>query len=212
MALKFISIPPETRKPPQGLIVMMHGWGANADDLTSLAPMLRLPEYQFVFPQAPFPHPQAPVGRAWYALETPEYEGLAETQQQVKEWLESLEASTGVPLSRTILGGFSQGGAMALDVGRYYPLAGLIVLSGYLHFSPEPLDQDHPLPPVLMVHGRQDPVVPVEAAQQARDVFQHLGADVQYQEFNMGHEIRPEVLGLIRSFVMDTIPKLTEYP
>ena len=207
MALKFISIPPETGKPPQGLIVMMHGWGANAEDLTSLAPMLRLTDYQFIFPQAPFPHPQAPMGRAWYALETPEYEGLAETQQQVKEWLDSLEASTGVPLSRTILGGFSQGGAMALDMGRYFPLAGLIILSGYLHFSPEPLDHD--LPPVLIVHGKQDPIVPIEAAQQARTAFEQLGAKVQYQEFNMGHEIRPEVLGLIKSFVMDLMPQST---
>ncbi|MBE9146837.1 alpha/beta hydrolase, partial [Planktothrix mougeotii] len=145
-----------------------------------------------------------PLGRAWYALETPEYKGLTETQNQVKEWVESLEASTGVPLSKTILGGFSQGGAMALDVGRYFPLAGLISLSGYLHFSPEPLD--HPLSAVLIVHGKQDPVVPIEAAQQARNVFQQLGAQVEYQEFNMGHEIRPEVLGLIRSFVMNCMP------
>ena len=204
MALKFISIPPQTRKPPHGLIVMMHGWGANAEDLTSLAAMLRLPEYQFIFPQAPLAHPQSPLGRAWYALETPEYRGLAETQAEVKDWLKSLEADTGVPLSKTILGGFSQGGAMTLDVGRFFPLAGLISLSGYLHFSPEPLD--HPLSPVLIVHGRQDPVVPVEAAQQARNVFQQLGASVDYQEFNMGHEIRPEVLGLIRSFVMNCMP------
>lgn len=111
MALKFISIPPETGKPPQGLIVLMHGWGANAEDLTSLAPMLRLSDYQFIFPQAPFPHHQAPMGWAWYALETPEGEGLAETQQQVREWLESLEASTGVPLSRTSFRGiFPRGG------------------------------------------------------------------------------------------------------
>lgn len=210
MALKFISIPPETKKPPHGLIVILHGWGANAEDLMSLAPMLHLPEYQFIFPQAPFPHPQSPLGRAWYALETPEYKGLTETQNQVREWLESLEASTGVPLSKTILGGFSQGGAMALDVGRYFPLAGLISLSGYLHFSPEPLH--HPLSPVLIVHGKQDPVVPVEAAQQARNVFQQLGAQVEYQEFNMGHEIRPEVLGLIRSFVMNSMSQSTECP
>lgn len=185
----------------------MHGWGANAQDLMTVAPMLRLSEYQFIFPQGPFPHPQAPSGRAWYALETGQYNGLEQSQKQLKEWLPTLEASTGVPLSRTILGGFSQGGAMTLDVGRYLPVAGLIVLSGYLHFSPEPVP--HSLPPVLIVHGRQDPVVPLRAAIQAKTVFEQLGAKVQYQEFNMGHEIRPEVLTVIQSFVVEAVPKST---
>lgn len=185
----------------------MHGWGANAEDLMGVAPLLRLPEFQFIFPQAPFPHPQAPLGRAWYALETGQYNGLEQSQQRLKEWLPTLEASTGVPLSRTILGGFSQGGAMTLDLGRYLPFAGLVVLSGYLHFPPEPVP--HPLPPVLIVHGQYDPVVPLQAAINAREVFQQLGAKVKYQEFNMGHEIRPEVLTLIQSFVVEAMPKST---
>ncbi|WP_414092994.1 alpha/beta hydrolase [Planktothrix agardhii] len=92
-------------------------------------------------------------------------------------------------------------------MGRYFPLAGLIILSGYLHFSPEPLDHD--LPPILIVHGRQDRILPIQAARQARTAFEQLGAKVQYQEFNMGHEIRPEVFGLIRSFVIDSIPQST---
>lgn len=207
MTLQFLTIPPQTGKPPKGLFVFMHGWGANAQDLMTVAPMLGLSDYQFIFPQGPFPHPQAPSGRAWYALETGQYTGLEQSQKQLKEWLPTLEASTGVPLSRTILGGFSQGGAMTLDVGRYLPVAGLVVLSGYLHFSPEPLP--HPLPPVLIVHGRQDPVVPLRAAIQAKTVFEQLGAKVQYHEFNMGHEIRPEVLTVIQSFVVEAVPKLT---
>ncbi len=207
MTLEFLTLPPQNGKPPKGLFVFMHGWGANAQDLMGIAPLLRLSDYQFIFPQAPFPHPQAPLGRAWYALETKQYTGLEQSQQRLKEWLPTLEASTGVPLSRTILGGFSQGGAMTLDMGRYLPVAGLVVLSGYLHFSPEPVP--HPLPPVLIVHGRYDPVVPLQAAINARDVFQQLGAKVEYQEFNMGHEIRPEVLTLIQSFVVEAMPKST---
>lgn len=66
--------------------MLMHGWGgANAEDLTSLAPMLRLTDYQFIFPQAPLSPSSSPDGTGLVRLETPEYEGLAETQQQVKD-------------------------------------------------------------------------------------------------------------------------------
>ncbi len=207
MELEIITVPPETGETPQGLIVFLHGWGANAEDLASLTPMLNFPQYQFILPQGLFPHPQIPGGRAWYALETSEYKGLAESRTKLTEWLQSLEASTGVPPSRTILGGFSQGGAMTMDVGQNFPCAGLIVLSGYLHFSPEPSGQ--PIPPMLIVHGRQDQVVPLKAAKHTQDRFNSLGASVKYHEFDMGHEIRPEVLTLIQSFVVEAMSKST---
>ena len=206
MDLNTITISAET-ETPEGLIVFLHGWGANAEDLASLTPLLRLPQYQFVFPDAPFPHPHVPLGRAWYSLETREYTGLDESRQMLTDWLTSLEESTGIPRNRTILGGFSQGGAMTMDVGRSLGLAGLIVLSGYLHFSPEPVAEG--LPPMLIVHGRLDRVVPLSAAIQARDRFQEIGANIQYHEFDMAHEIRPEVLSLIRSFVVEVMSKST---
>ena len=95
----------------------------------------------------------------WYDLETEDYVGLAESRQMLTDWLESLESSTGVPLSRTILSGFSQGGTMILDVGVKLPVAGLVSMSGYLHAPPKPVGDR--LPPLLMMHGRQDPVVPL---------------------------------------------------
>jgi phospholipase/carboxylesterase len=165
--------------------------------------MFNLPNFQFLFPNAPFPHPQVPWGRAWYALETENYEGLAESRQKLYDWLLSLENTTGIPLSRTILSGFSQGGAMTLDVGLNLPLAGLCSLSGYLHTQPKITEAEHP--PILIVHGRQDPVVPLQAAQKARDELSALGMKVQYQEFDMGHEIQPEVLALMRQFITSLI-------
>lgn len=136
----------------------------------------------------------------WYDLrEGSKYDGLAESRQQLTEWLGSLAASTGVPFSRTVLAGFSQGAAMTLDVGLSLPLAGLVALSGYLHPIAKVLSQD--IPPVLIVHGRQDQVVLVKAAQQARDTLIEVGATVQYHELDMRHEIQPAVLGLIRNFV-----------
>jgi phospholipase/carboxylesterase len=120
------------------------------------------------------------------------------------DFLKALPTTTGVPLSRTVLGGFSQGGAMTLDVGLGLPLAGLMVLSGYLHAPIVP--SQTALPPVLMIHGKQDSVVPLAAAQRALASLRSLGAEVRYQEFDMGHEIQPIVLKLIQSFVEELLP------
>jgi phospholipase/carboxylesterase len=141
----------------------------------------------------------------WYDLSSQNGQGLPESRKLLTDWLHSLESSTGVPLSRTILSGFSQGAAMTLDVGLSLPLAGLVALSGYLHPVSEPAGGT--FPPVLIVHGRQDSVVPLKAAQYARDSLVALGVSVQYHEFDMGHEIRPEVLVLIRNFVLGVMSK-----
>ena len=182
------------------MIVGLHGWGANAQNLASVVPLLNLPNYQFMFPHAPFPHTYMPTGKMWYDLGREKGQGLQESRKLLTNWLVSLENSTGVPLSRTVLSGFSQGAAMALDVGLNLPVAALVALSGYLHPISEP--GNGKFPPVLIVHGRQDSVVPLKAAQSARDTLVALGVSVQYQEFDMGHEILPEVLALIRTFVL----------
>ena len=200
LSVNVISIPPTSGNPPTHLMVALHGWGANAQDLAPLASIFELPEYQFIFPDAPFTHPQVPGGRAWYSLDSSDYSGLAESRQILLDWLLSLAETTGVPLSRTILSGFSQGGAMSLDVGLNLPVAGLCSLSGYLHTKPQGTNAS--FPPVLIVHGRQDPVVPLEAAQKAKNELISLGVPVEYQEFDMGHEIQPPVLALVRSFVL----------
>ncbi|BCX10936.1 MAG: serine esterase [Fischerella sp.] len=207
LSLEFIQVPPTTGKVPKGLIVALHGWGANAEDLASLAPFLNLPDYQFLFPNAPFPHPYSPMGRAWYDLSTENmYKGLAESRQLLTDWLLSLESSTGVPLSRTVLSGFSQGGAMTLDVGLKLPLAGLVVMSGYLHPGavPDATSTTTASPPVLIMHGRYDQVVPLRAALKAKETLELLKIAVQYYEFDMGHEIQLPMLELIRNFVVNT--------
>lgn len=187
------------------MIVVLHGWGANAQNLATLTPLLTLNDYQFMFPDAPFPHPYTSTGKMWYNLSSQKAEGLPESRKLLTDWLRSLESSTGVPLSRTILSGFSQGAAMTLDVGLSLSLAGLVALSGYLHPVSEPAGGT--FPPTLIVHGRQDSVVPLKAAQLARDSLVALGVSVQYQEFDMGHEIRPEVLAVIRNFVLGVMSK-----
>ncbi|WP_442938271.1 alpha/beta hydrolase [Nostoc sp.] len=205
MSLQFITVPPGTSQPAAGLIVTLHGWGANAEDVSSLLPLLNLPDYQFILPNAPYPYPYSPIGRAWYDLRVENmYEGLAESRQLLIDFLQSLESSTGVPLSRTILSGFSQGGAMTLDVGSKLPLAGLAVMSGYLH--PDALRADRKgIPPTLISHGKYDEVVPLQAALKARETLKSLGVAVEYHEFDMGHEINPQTLDVLRKFVVNVI-------
>ncbi|MBW4670633.1 MAG: alpha/beta hydrolase [Cyanomargarita calcarea GSE-NOS-MK-12-04C] len=201
--LDFIEFAPKAGITVKGLIVILHGWGANADDVASLFPFFNLPDYQFIFPHAPFPYPYSPTGKAWYDLKVENmYEGLTESRQLVIDWLQSLERITGVPLSRTILSGFSQGAAMTLDVGLKLPIAGLVCMSGYLHPGASDIKTKAP---VLIMHGRQDEVVPVQAAIKARETLESLKVPVKYEEFDMGHEIRPIMLELFRSFVLDVL-------
>ncbi|NET48073.1 MAG: hypothetical protein F6K09_04960 [Merismopedia sp. SIO2A8] len=198
------------------LLILLHGWGANAKDVATMAPYLLPPEYpdtlSMLFPDAPFPHPM-PGGFMWYNLpenytfgHSPQgaiQEDLLQSRARLMDWLQGLESQTGIPLSRTILAGFSQGGAMTADVGTRLPLAGLMILSGYLHDHLQPSSTD--LPPILQVHGRQDLVVPLVAAQQLRDRLTTLGAQVIYHELDMGHDIPLTVLELMQSFIQNIL-------
>lgn len=87
---------------------------------------------------------------------------------------------------------------MSLDIGLNLPLAGLCCLSGYLQAQPLSTPT---APPVLIVHGRQDQVVPLAAARHANEQLTAAGVNVQYQEFDMGHEIIPDVLLLMQRFI-----------
>ncbi|EKQ67795.1 putative esterase [Leptolyngbyaceae cyanobacterium JSC-12] len=213
MSLQAITIPPKHNQPAKGLIILLHGWGANYEDLPPLAQFMNLPDCQFVFPNAPFPHPYNPVGKMWYAfpetyqfLGTPEFgdrPDLSTSRQLLLDFVVAQAKQASVSLAQTILGGFSQGGAMTLDVGVRLPLAGLMVLSGYLHAPLPPQQVD--IAPTLVVHGRQDTVVPLHSAHQVRDSLQALGVPLQYQEYNMGHEIQPIVLAQIQTFVKEIL-------
>ncbi len=202
--LEIISVPANTATPA-GTIVLLHGWGANHDDLGELAPYFNLPEYQFLFPNGIFDHEFSDEGKMWYSftgaghLTDRSIAQLATSRQVLSDWIQTLPTTTGVPLDRTWIAGFSQGGAMTLDIGLDLPVAGLIVMSGYLH--PNRSQPTHNAPPVSIVHGRQDDVVPIAAARMSRDRLTQWGVDVRYQEFDMGHSIVPEVLQVVRKFV-----------
>ncbi|MGB3612807.1 MAG: hypothetical protein WBA10_03370 [Elainellaceae cyanobacterium] len=205
-AATLTSIVRNAQSQPKNLLVMLHGWGANAQDVATLADELYLPGYAMAFPNAPFTHPYSPGGYMWYAFPESgldqllglEQADLQESRHRLRAWLTELCRQLDVPLSRTILGGFSQGGAMTLDVGPQLPVAGLMALSGYLHRAIAPPDAPAP---TLLVHGVHDTVVPLPAAHQSRDQLTALATPLDYHELSIGHEISPNVLKLIQSFI-----------
>jgi len=175
--------------------VLLHGWGADADDLLDLGELLVGPAVSVVALRAPEPHPYG-SGRQWYNLQPIDWSALPAARQALRGRLEQLGSS--VPLQRTVLLGFSQGGAMAIDVGTTLPLAGIVACSGYPHEDWQP---QAPLPPVLLSHGRQDPVVPYAASEALQRGLSQAGAQVDLLGFNGGHGIDPELLPALGAFV-----------
>ncbi len=204
--LQALDIPPTTTLTglnDEGVsqVVFLHGWGANARDPMSWVGSLGLPYCHFWFPEGPFAHPQVPGGRSWFDIE--KWQGLERSIDLLQAWLLGLEERSGIPLSQTVLAGFSQGGAMALRVGLELEpsLAGLICLSGFLAGAPRIERRHSPMPPSLIVHGRQDSVVLVDLARQAKQVLEAIGARAEYYELDCGHEIPGAAIALVEQFL-----------
>lgn len=209
LSLEAISLMPKLSSGAERLIVLLHGWGAQAQDVAGLIEaiaMISAPT-QALLPNAPFAHPMVPGGRAWYSF-PPNYNfqrphdfaaqaDLQESRQRLKTWMESLPKKTGIPLENTIMGGFSQGGAMTLDIGPQLPLAAMVILSGYSHTPIPPCITPRP---VLVIHGRQDPVVPLAKALDTQAQLTSQDIPVTYREFDMGHEVTLEALKVASQF------------
>jgi phospholipase/carboxylesterase len=186
-------------------VVLLHGLGADGTDFVPIVEELRLPDahpVRFIFPHAPLRPVTVNAGyvmRAWYDIIsfTPEGRadtaGLAQSVERVNGYLRR-EIERGVAASRIVLAGFSQGGAVALAAGLRFPqrLAGILALSAYLPF-PQTLEAERSVAnadvPILMCHGRLDPVVHVTLGQEARDVLTGLRYPVEWREYPMQHEV-----------------------
>jgi len=181
-------------------LVLLHGWGADADDLLDLGRELLGAEaatVSVVGLRAPLPHPGG-TGRQWYDLGVPGWPQLPAARADLLHRLQQL--SEEVPLERTALLGFSQGAAMAIDVaiGSGLPLAALIGCSGYLHPDWDP---QRPLAPILLTHGRQDPVVPYAACEALEQRLSESGGAVTVLPFSGGHGIDPLLFPAMREFL-----------
>jgi phospholipase/carboxylesterase len=191
--------------PATATVVLLHGLGADGFDFVPIVEELRLPEalaVRFVFPHAPLRPVTVNAGyvmRAWYDIKafTPEGRadaaGLAESVERVNAYLEQ-EVARGMPAARIVLAGFSQGGAVALSAGLRFRerLAGLLGLSTYLPFPARLAAEKSGANagvPILMCHGRMDPVVPVAMGIEARDVLSAHGYAVEWHEYPIEHEV-----------------------
>ena len=203
------SVERETGRDPRWSVVWLHGLGADGNDFVPILPELvrrDWPPIRFVFPHAP-PRAVTINGgmrmRAWYDIveadlrNRADLHGVRASVAQVEALL-ARESERGVPASRTLLAGFSQGGAVALSAGlaRTEPLAGLVALSTYLPGLGGP---DAPqataaarAQPVFMAHGTFDPVVPVFAGQASAQALQADGMRVEWRAYPMAHQVCAE--------------------
>jgi phospholipase/carboxylesterase len=186
-------------------LVLLHGWGADADDLLDLGAELLGEEAAVVGVvslRAPLPHPGG-MGRQWYDLGMPGWPQLPAARADLLRRLRELGEE--VPLERTALLGFSQGAAMAIDVATSgdLPLAALIGCSGYPHPDWQPR---RPLGPILLTHGREDAVVPYAAGEALEERLRKSGAEVRLLPFSGGHGIDPGLFPAMAEFLARSWP------
>jgi phospholipase/carboxylesterase len=189
--------PPASGGAARSMVILLHGYGSNGDDLIGLVPYWRaaLPHTVFLSPNAPQPCPGAPGGRQWWPLTSfsPQARaaGVQEAAPALNAFIDQQLAAYGLTEDRLGLVGFSQGTMVALHVGpRRGRLAGILGYSGMLADPDELAAGPHATPPVLLVHGDADPMVPVAALHQAAASLKPLGFEVAtHVSPGLGHSI-----------------------
>ena len=192
---------PASGGPARQLVILLHGVGANGDDLIGLAPLLSqgLPDAEFLAPNAPEPCDMAPFGYQWFSLQDRSREpieaGVRAAAPLVDAFIDETCAARQIAPDRVALLGFSQGCMMSLFVGlrRQSALAAILGYSGAL-VAPEKLaDEIVSRPPVLLVHGEADPVVPYQMLAAAQAGLEAAGVGVEtVSRPGLGHGIDDE--------------------
>ncbi len=195
---------------PAGTLVLLHGRGADEHDLLPLLGVLD-PDRRLRGITVGGPLALPPGGRHWYAVERVGFPDPDTFDATYSELTRFLDDELGLDWSRTVIGGFSQGGAMSyavgLGTGRPVP-AGVLVMSSFVpqtaHWAPDLASR--PDLPVAHVHGAQDPVIPVEFARAARDLIEPAGLPLLYREFPGGHNVDPRLLPTLGEWVAERLP------
>jgi len=197
-----------TADSPEYSVIWMHGLGADGHDFEPIVPFLGLPTgtvVRFIFPHAlrrPITINGGMVMRAWYDIieistsRGQDEAGIKHSADLIQALIDH-EIERGIPASKIVLAGFSQGGAMALHVGLRYPqsLAGIMVLSGYLLF-PEKLQTErseaNSATPVFVGHGTQDPMVPYSLGQATVSALQTGQWPTEWHDYPIPHSVSQE--------------------
>jgi phospholipase/carboxylesterase len=211
--LSCVEIEPEGEA--RGSVVWLHGLGADGHDFEPIVPLLDLPDVRFVFPNAPARPVTINGGMvmpAWYDILGLGGPGPGERAPDVREAARLIaallegEERRGVPSTRIVLAGFSQGAAMALHVGVRHPraLLGIMILSGYEVLA-DTRDAEasaaNRATPMLFCHGAFDPLVAVGRGRQAHRAYSSAERRTEWHEFPMGHEVSPAEIAVIRGWI-----------
>ncbi|WP_421997175.1 alpha/beta hydrolase [Roseovarius confluentis] len=202
----------------RSVVVFLHGYGANGADLLGLADPLaeHLPDTLFVAPDAPETIPMMPTGYQWFPIpwidgssEEEAHRGLVAAAEDLNAFLDALMVDEDVLPEQVVLFGFSQGTMMALHVAprREDEIAGIVGFSGRL-LQPELLADDVvSRPPVLLVHGDADDVVPPQSLPEAAEALQSAGWKEVYAHVMKGtaHGIAPDGLSVALAFLRDKL-------
>ena len=181
------SHPPQSGGKPKRLVILLHGLGADGNDLIGLAPYWAplLPDAEFLSPNAPFPCDMAPYGYQWLSARDPSPEarlaGARAAGTILDAFITDELAKRDLSESDLTLVGFSQGTMMSLFVGprRERPLAGIVGFSGRL-IAPELLTAEiRSRPPILLVHGTDDPMVSYASMAEAETALSAAGVAVE---------------------------------
>ena len=212
----------ERREPLSGetrsVVVFLHGYGANGADLLGLADPLgeHLPDTLFIAPDAPEDCAGSPMGYQWFPIpwidnssEEEAERGMNAAVEDLNAFLDALMVDEDVLPEQVVLFGFSQGTMMSLHVAprREDAVAGVVGFSGRL-LSPELLaDEVVVRPPILLVHGDADDVVPVQSLPEAADALQKAGFEDVYAHIMKGtaHGIAPDGLSVALAFMRDKL-------
>jgi len=202
---------------PRRLVILLHGLGADGNDLIGLAPYWAplVPDAEFVSPNAPFPCDMAPYGYQWYSSQdrTPEatLAGVRAAAPVLDAIIDAALAERGLDDSDLALVGFSQGTVMSLYVGlrRDKPIAGIIGYSGRL-LAPELLASElRSCPRTLLVHGTDDPLVPYGALAEAETALRRARVPIEtVTSVGIGHSIDEEGLRRGGNFLKETLGAL----
>lgn len=215
---------PPARGPADSLVVLLHGYGADGNDLISLGEAWAdlLPDAEFVSPHAPRPCAAVPFGREWFPLGTrPSGRAndlMSGLREGVTEAVALVDAFASAELARLGLGndalafvGFSQGAALALQAGLGRPARAIVAYSGALGLIPAPLPE--PKPRVLLAHGDQDAVVPFAAMGAAEKALVSAGVAVRtHVARGVGHGIDPESLAQGGRFLREAFAQAQPAP